>query len=137
MTTLAQVRDGLEARLDTIDGLRVVPYVPDVLPGYPAAVVFPPVDVDPPNDLASGSFTALFVVLLFVPANVDRKQLDLYDLLDRTGTSSVFAAIDADKQLGGLNVTCQVLSAVDSLDRAQMASTQVFQRAVTVSVIVS
>jgi len=136
MTTLAQVRDGLEARLDTIDGLRVVPYVPDVLPGYPAAVVFPPVDVDPPNDLASGSFTALFVVLLFVPANVDRKQLDLYDLLDR-GPGSVFAAIAADRKLGGLDVMVGNMAATDPLDRALMASTQVYQRAISVPVFIS
>ena len=136
MTTLTQVRDGLEARLDTIDGLRVVPYVPDVLPGYPAAVVFPPVDVDPPNDLASGSFTALFVVLLFVPANVDRKQLDLYDLLDR-GPGSVFAAIAADRKLGGLDVMVGNMAATDPLDRALMASTQVYQRAISVPVFIS
>jgi hypothetical protein len=136
MTTLAEVRDGIVARLETINGLRVVAYVPDDVPGYPAAVVFPPVDINPPNDLASGSFTALFVVMLFVPANIDRKQLDLYDLLDR-GPGSVFAAIAADRTLGGLDVTVGNMSASDPLDRSLMASTQVYQRVVSVPVYVS
>lgn len=137
MTTLAQVRDGLVARLSTIDGLRVVAYVPDDVPGYPTAVVFPPVNADYSDDLGSGSFTVTFVVMLFVAANIDRKQLDLYDLLDRTGSSSVFAALEADRTLGGLNVDCRAVDAADPLDRGQMAATQVFQRAVTVQAIVS
>jgi len=137
MTTLAQVRDGLETRLNTIDGLRVVAYVPDDVPGYPAAVIFPPVNADYRMDFGLGSFIVEFTILLLVPSNVDRKQLDLYDLLDRTGPASVFAAIEADKQLGGLQAQATVVSAADPLDRAQMASTQVYQRAITVSVIVS
>lgn len=137
MTTLTQVRNKLEARLDTIDGLQVIPYVPDDIPGYPAAVVFPPVNADYSDDLGAGSFTVTFIVMLFVAANIDRKQLDLYDLLDRSGPSSVYAALEADRTLGGLAVDCRVVDAADPLDRAQMAGTQVFQRAVTVQAIVS
>lgn len=137
MTTLAQVRDGLEARLDTIDGLRVVDYVPDDVGGYPAALIFPPTNADYSDDLGAGSFTVELVVMLLVPANIDRKQLDLYALLDRAGSSSVYAAVEADRSLGGLNVDARVREASDPLDRSQMAGTQVFQRAVTVSVIVS
>lgn len=137
MTTLAQVRDGLEARLNSIDELRVVPYVPDDVAGYPAAVVFPPVNADYSDDLGTGSFTVTFIVMLFVAANIDRKQLDLYDLLDRTGTNSIYATVEADRTLGGLAVDCRVVDAADPLDRGQMAGTQVFQRAVTVQAIVS
>jgi hypothetical protein len=137
MTTLTQVRDGLEARLATINGLQVVGYVPDDVAGYPAAVIFPPVNADYRDDHGMGSFTVDFVVMLFVPSNVDRKQLDLYALMDRTGPSSLFATLEADRTLGGLDVDARVLSATDPLDRDQMAGTQVFQRAVTVSVIVS
>jgi len=49
----------------------------------------------------------------------------------------VFAAIAADRTLGGLDVTVGNMSATDPLDRAQMASTQVYQRAVNVPVYVS
>ncbi len=137
MTTLAQVRDGLEARLNTITGLRVVDHVPGDVPGYPAAVIYPPVNADFRDDLGMGGFTVEIVVLLMVPATVDRRQLDLYALLDRAGPGSVFAAVETDRTLGGLNVDARVVSAVDPLDLAQMASTQVYQRAVTVSVLVS
>lgn len=137
MTSLAQVRDGLANRLNTIDGLRVIAYVPDDLPGYPAAVIFPPTNTDYSDDLGTGSFTVELIVLLFVPATVDRQQLDLYTLLDRTGSSSIYATVEADRTLGGLAVDARVTTASDPLDRAQMAGTQVFQRAVTVSVIVS
>jgi hypothetical protein len=137
MTSLADVRNGIEARLDTIDGLQVVPYVPDNIPGYPAAVVFPPVNADYSDDLGTGSFTVTFVVMLFVPANIGRKQLDLYDLLDRQGPSSIYATLEADRTLGLTGVDCRVVAAVDPLDRGQMASTQVYQRAVTVQAIVS
>lgn len=137
MITLAQVRDGLATRLETISGLRVVAYVPDDVPGYPAAVIFPPTNTDYSDDLGTGSFTVELIVMLFVPATVDRQQLDLYDLLDRTGSSSVYAVVEADRTLGGLAVDARVTGATDPLDRAQMASTSVYQRAVTVSVIVS
>lgn len=137
MTTLAEVRDGLETRLNTIAGLRVYDYVPDNVGGYPAALVFPPTNTDYSDDLDLGSFTVQFVILLLVPSNIDRKQLDLYDLMDREGPSSVFAAINADRKLGGLDVDARVVSAADPLDRGQMASTQIYQRAVTVQVIIS
>lgn len=137
MTTLVQVRDGLEARLRTISGLRVYDYIPDNVAGYPAAVVFPPTNADYSNFLANGNFTVEFIVVLLVPSVVDRKQLDLYALLDKEGASSVFAAVEADRSLGGLNVDARVTTATDPLSRGQMASTQTYQRAVTIQVIIS
>jgi hypothetical protein len=119
-----------------IDGLRVYDRVPDNV-FYPAAIIFPPTNPDYRNDLSVRSFTVRFVVMLLVPAVVDRQQLDLYDLLDRSGPSSIFAVIDADKTLGGLNVDARVVSAADPLDLGEMAGTSVYQRAVTIEVIVS
>jgi hypothetical protein len=136
MTTLAQVRDGLEARLDTIDGLRVYDYVPGNT-NFPAAAIYPPTHADYRDDLGAGSYTSQWVVMLFVPAVSDRQQLDLYALLDRTGTRSIFSAVEADRTLGGLNVDARVVSADDPLDLGQLANTRVYQRAVVVEVIVS
>jgi hypothetical protein len=136
MTTLAQVRDGLEARLDTIAGLRVYDHVPENV-HYPAAVIFPPTHNDYRDDLGIGGYTVQIIVMLFVPANIDRKQLDLYALMDRTGASSVFAAVEADRTLGGLNVDARVVSAQDPLDLGEMAGTKVYQRAVVIEAIVS
>jgi len=136
MTTLAQVRDGIEARLDTIDGLRVYDYIPGDV-NYPAAAIFPPVHNDYRDDQGFGSHTTRWVVMLFVPAVVDRQQLDLYDLLDRTGTKSIFAAIEADRKLGGLDVDARVMSAADPLDLGEMAGAKTYQRAVIVEVVIS
>lgn len=136
MTTLVQVRDGLETRLNTITGLRVYDYVPDDL-HYPAAVIFPPIAADYTDDLGMGGFTVRFVVMLFVPAAIDRQQLDLYALMDRTGASSIFAAVEGDRTLGGLNVDARVVSAQDPLDLGEMAGTNVYQRAVLVEALVS
>jgi hypothetical protein len=135
--TLAQVRDGLEARLNTISGLRVYDYIPEDVAGYPAAVIFPPTNADYSNDLNLGSYTVEFVVMLLVPATIDRNQLDLYALMDRDGAGSVFATIEADRKLGGLDVDARVIRATDPLSQAQMASTQVYQRAVTIQAIIS
>jgi hypothetical protein len=136
MTTLAEVRDGLETRLETISGLRVYDYVPDdVL--YPAAVIFPPTHASYRNDMGFGGYTTQFVILLLVSAAIDRQQLDLYALLDRTGPSSIFAAIEADRTLGGLSVDARVVSAQDALNLGEMAGTRVYQRAVTVETLIS
>ena len=136
MTTLDQVRDGLEIRLKTISGLRVYDYRPDDV-NYPAAVIFPPINADYRDDQGMGSWSVQFIVMLMVPSAIDRKQLDLYAFLDRTGSSSIFAAIEADRTLGGLSVDCRVSSALDPLDMAVMAGTSVYQRAVLVDVIIS
>jgi hypothetical protein len=136
VTTLAQVRDGLFTRLDTIVGLRVYKGASGNVE-YPAAVIYPPTTVDYRDDLGFGSYPATFVVMLSVPATVDRKQLDLYPFLDRTGASSIFAAVETDRSLGGLNVDARVVSAADPLDLGEMAGTKVYQRAVIVEVIVS
>ena len=136
MTTLDQVRDGLETRLKTISGLRVYDYRPDNV-DYPAAVIFPPINADYRDDQGMGSFSVQFIVMLMVPSAIDRKQLDLYVFLDRTGSSSIFAAVEADRTLGGLSVDCRVSSALDPLDMAVMASTSVYQRAVLIDVIIS
>lgn len=141
MTTLAEVRDGLAARLRTIPGLRVTDYVPDDVAGLPAAFIFPPTHADYGDDLGdgldgSGSFTATFVVMLMAAATIDRQQLGLYQLLDR-GPGSVYAAVMSDRSLGGLDVDCRVVNAIDPLDRVAMAGTQVYQRAVTIEAFVT
>jgi hypothetical protein len=137
VTTLSAVRDGLEAALETIAGLNVKDHVPDNIVSYPAAIIYPPVNADYSDDLGTGSVTVTFIVMLMVPATIDRQQLGLYDLLDRTGPSSIYAKLRADPSLGGLSVNCRVVDAVDPLDRGVMASTQVYQRAVTIHAVVS
>jgi hypothetical protein len=78
MTSLAQVRNGLETRLDTIDGLRVYNLIPDDA-HYPAATI-DLTELEYTTLAVDGPRRAVFIVSLFVPRTVDRKQLELYDL---------------------------------------------------------
>lgn len=135
VTTLVETRDGLKDKIDTIYGLQVYTYIPENT-GYPAAIIYPPTFADYSDAVGGGTITVTFVVMLLVQATIDRQQLGLYDLLDRTGPSSVYAAVMADRTLGGLNVDCRVVDAVDPLDRGQMALTNVYQRAITIEAIV-
>lgn len=134
MTTLAEVRDGLEARLNTIAGLRVYDYIPDDA-HYPAAII----DL---TDIAYTSLTlgsarrAVFTAGLFVPRTIDRMQLELYDLIDN-GPGSILAAIAADPKLGGLDVNAQVVGGTVSLDTNQIGLTNLYGRSLTINVFVS
>ena len=132
MTTLAQVRDGLEARLKTIAGLRVYDHVPDDI-NPPAAVVLPPIIPDYREDLGNGSVTATFPVLLLVTSILARQQLDLYEFLERTGPRSVFAVIESDRTLGGLDVDAHVIGA-DDFDISQFGLANYYARALNVLV---
>jgi len=132
VTTLAQVRDALENRLNTIPELRVYNLIPDDA-HYPAATI----------DLAELEYTtlavdaprrAIFVVSLFVPRTVDRKQLELYDLIDN-GPGSVLAAVMADPTLGVTGVTAHVMGGPVALDTEQLGLTNLYGR--TLNVIVS
>lgn len=137
MTTLLDVLGGLRGRLETVEGLNVVDYVPDDIASFPAAVIFPPTNADYNDTLNDGSFTVTFVVLLMVPSTVDRQQLVMYELLDKSGPRSVYAAVMSDRTLDGLDVDCRVMDAADPLDRGLMATSQIYHRAVTVQAIVS
>jgi len=132
VTTLAQVRDGLTARLGTIDDLRVYDHLPgDINP--PAAVVMPPMIPDYRDDLGTGGIRATIPILLLVTANLARQQNSLYELLERSGPRSVFEAIEDDRTLGGLNVDAFVTGA-DDFDLSRFGLTNYYARALNVLV---
>jgi len=132
VTTLAQVRDGLEARLKTIVGLRVYDHVPDDVQ-FPAATIEPPTVPDYRQNLAANLLSATIQIDLFVSAAIDRKQMDLYDYVEPTGARSILAAIEADRTLGLVAVDAFVLSA-EPLGLVTYADTQCYGAAVTVQV---
>lgn len=135
MTTLAQVRDGLEARLNTITGLRVHDHVPgDITP--PAAIILPPLILDYREDLGLGAMRATFPVMLLVSSTLARQQLDLYELIERSGPRSIFAVIEADRTLGGLNVDAHAVN-VEPADLDQLGLANYYARAVNIDVFVS
>lgn len=136
MTTLAEARDGLEARLKTISGLRVYDYIPDDAI-YPAAFIRRNPIVDYSRSLAyGGEIRATFSVVLLVPAVNDRQQLDLYPFLEKSGAQSIPALIEADHTLGGLNVDARATSA-DDVNPAQMGLTNLYGTSIEILVIIS
>lgn len=99
--TLATVRAGLAARLDTISGLRVYATPPDSVQELPAAVVAyrgPAATYD--HVLGAADAWYRFEVLLLVgSADEGQAQEDLEPYMGPTGASSVKAAVDGT--LGG------------------------------------
>lgn len=102
MASLSAIRDGIAARLATIDGLRVY----DTVPGnvmVPAAVVAPaPGTFITYDETVDGAADLTLTVTMLVSTAVDRVaqgNLDAY--LASTGDRSVKAAIDGDIELGG------------------------------------
>lgn len=109
MTTLQALRDGLKARLDTIAGLRVY----DTAPGQvepPCAVIW--VDqVVYATTMGGRSHEVILAVLLLVSAAVERVAQDALDgYMSFDGASSIYAAVEADPDLGGLVDACQVIA---------------------------
>lgn len=112
MPTLTQIRDGLKTRLDTIEGLRAHDTVPGQLQP-PAAVVEPGdpvVQFDTAN--ARGLDTWTFKIRVFVAFQSDKHGQDKLDsFLAPSGDSSVKAAVEGDRTLGGTVADCRVVEA--------------------------
>ena len=99
--TYQQVAEGLATRLATISGVNAFAY-PAPNPPVPAAIVAPgPSEYDQTfrNSLTRISFV---VRMLVGRADDDTAADSLYAYLDPTGSSSVKAAIEGDKTLGGV-----------------------------------
>jgi len=106
----SQVRDGLKTRLQTISGLRVFDLIPEN-PQPPAAVVGQ-LDLNFDIDNARGLDLATIEVFVLVQRFSERAGQDKLDAyLSGTGATSVKAAIEGDKTLGGACSTLRVLSA--------------------------
>lgn len=104
------VRAGLATRLDTITGLRAFEYVPDSL--APPAAVIEPLEVDYHEAMQNGLDQYRAFVLVIVGRMSDRSsqaRLDAY--VTSSGASSVKAALEADKTLGGACSTLMVINA--------------------------
>lgn len=103
------VRAGLATALDAISGLRTFEYVPDSL-AVPAAVV-EPLEVTYHQAQQNGLTEYRAYILVIVGRMSDRSsqaRLDAY--VDTSGTSSIKAALEADRTLGGACSTLTVTS---------------------------
>ena len=105
MAAIGDLKNGLATRLATISGLRTFAYQPDRITP-PMATVFPD-RVEYDLNARRGADTFIFVVQVLVGRADDRaaqKNIDAYI----NGASSVKAAIEGDRTLGGVANTCRV-----------------------------
>jgi hypothetical protein len=111
MTTVLEIMQAIETRLDTIDGLRVSDTIPDQINPPQAIVGVPPIPDYRRTFGGTGQLMIEPTVTILVSAALDRVgQEKLASYVDKTGASSVFAVIEADKTLGIAGVECLVKS---------------------------
>lgn len=104
------VRAGLGTALDTITGLRAFDYVPDSL--SPPAAVVEPLEIDYDEAMRRGLDVYRAYILVIVGRMSDRSSQDRLDAyVTGSGSSSIKAALESDKTLGGACSTLQVTSA--------------------------
>jgi len=115
MATISQVRAGIRTRLLTIaafDGKVYEKMRGDITP--PAAIVLPAPGTFLVYRTSTGSDDLQLNVRVFAShAHEDTGQDVLDAFIDRTGASSVYAAIDADPTLGGIVDYAVVTGATD------------------------
>lgn len=105
MANVSDIRQGLADAMQTIHGLRTSATVPDA-PRPPQAIVMPD-RIDYDLDMMRGADRFYFTIILLVSRADDRaaqNNLDAYI----TGASSIKAAVEADRTLGGVVDTCRV-----------------------------
>ena len=105
--TISQIKAGLATRLATISGLRTFAYQPDQLN---APLAYPMVEqVLYHRTMFNGLNEIVFTVTVIVARPTERPaeaSLDAYVSPD--GASSIRAAIEGDRTLGGIVDDCQV-----------------------------
>jgi hypothetical protein len=116
MATLAQLREGLATRLETIASLKgIYPESPSLVETPAAVIRFASPAVTYATTQGGSSDDYNFSVLLLVSAaqgSPAQSQLDPY--LDTSGADSVYAAVDADPDLGGVCDVATVTSVANA-----------------------
>lgn len=111
--TIEQVMDGIEARLATISGLRVSDVVPDsvnVTGNAAAAIVGVPPIPSYHVTMGRGRFSLEPTVTVLTSAEYSRiGQKKLAGYANPTGATSIVAAVEGDKTLGGVVDDCIVV----------------------------
>ncbi len=115
--SITEIRDGLEANLETITGLRGYSEIPDN-PSIPAAIVnLNSIDYHQAfkNGLVEFNFSVTVIVGRFSSRSAQQK---LNEFADNTGANSIKAAIESDRTLGGSAFDCvvQTMSGLSNID---------------------
>lgn len=99
--TIEQIMTGFKTRLDTISGLRASDYAPDN-PSPPCAFPLVPA-FNYRESMGRGTYMLPFQIVVLTGAQLDRTgQHRLAGYANQTGDTSIRAAIEADKTLGGI-----------------------------------
>lgn len=107
MASVTALREGIAAQLDSISGLRIKAFEPDKVAVPSAAIALVSIAWDKTMGRGMDSFE--FVVRLYASRATDKggqNRIDSY--LAGSGPTSVKAAIEADRTLGGVAHTLQV-----------------------------
>jgi hypothetical protein len=137
MTTLDQTRLGLAARIETLNTPTHQVEVHGLVPGTvnpPAAIIGSPTIEEYRGD-TDGVLDATWRIALVASTADPSQQLHLYPMLERSGPSSIFAAIEGDRDLGGLNVDAIVLSA-QPFGQQEIGGTKYYVATVSVRTII-
>lgn len=111
MATIEQIMQGIETRLGTIAGLRVSDTItPTISP--PFAMVGLPSGIDYHAAMGANPLgNLMFEIWVFTSTAWDRTgQLKLAGYQNQNGSTSIRAAIEADRTLGGVVDDCFVRS---------------------------
>lgn len=118
----SDVRDGLKTRLQTISGLRCFDLIPDqVTP--PTAIVGQldfTFDINNARGLDQANVDIIVIVQRF-SERAGQNKLDAY--LSGSGATSIKAAIEGDKTLGG---ACQTLRVTSAESGSYESNSQIF-----------
>jgi hypothetical protein len=107
MASISSIRSGLATRLATITGLRTAATIPDS-PNPPIAIVIPD-SINFDDTFHRGMDTLNFKILVIVGRADERTAQNSIDGFCATsGSSSIKAAIEGDKTLGGTAYDCRV-----------------------------
>jgi len=107
MASITNIRTGLATRLATITGLRTAATMPD-LPNPPVAIVIPD-NISFDDTFQRGMDTLTFRIFLVVGRADERTAQNSLDAFCATsGASSVKAAVEGDRTLGGAAFDCRV-----------------------------
>jgi hypothetical protein len=105
--SLSTLRDGLALNLSTIPGLRTAAYVPDQI--TPPVAIPIPTGMTFDSTFCRGMDEYAFTILVLVGSVSDRASQALMDgYCAASGSTSIKAAIEADKTLGGAAFDCRV-----------------------------
>jgi hypothetical protein len=118
----SDVRDGLKTRLQTISGLRCYDLIPDQV-NPPTAIVGQldfTFDIDNARGLDLANVDVIVIVQRF-SERAGQNRLDSY--LSGSGSTSIKAAIEGDRTLGG---ACQTLRVTSAESGSYESNNQIF-----------